>query len=121
MKKNLTQNISRYDNKIRVRYNLRTLRILLVSAAVGVAVGLLLGTVLIGIYAVGLGALIALLLFGVQILEVDGMPLLTGLRLALFPPRFRQYEHTSDIPEERLNPDRYIERSTPNEKAKRKE
>ena len=121
MKKTLAQNISRYDNKIRVRYNLRTLRILLVSAAVGIAAGLLLGTVLIGIYAIGLGALIALILFAVQIVEVDGIPLLTGLRLALFPPHFRQYEHTARSPEDRLSPDSYKERSLPNEKAKRKE
>lgn len=121
MKKTLAQNISRYDNKIRVRYNLRTLRILLVSTAVGIAAGLLLGTVLIGIYAIGLGALIALILFAVQIVEVDGIPLLTGLRLALFPPHFRQYEHTARSPEDRLNPDSYKERSLPNEKAKRKE
>ncbi len=102
MKKTLTKNISRYDNKIRLRYNSRTLRILLVSVLIGFLVGYILSLVLQFVYAVGFGAIIALLLMMVQLVEMNGMPLIKYIFLILSPPIKRQYEHTAVLPEDRL-------------------
>lgn len=102
MKKTLTQDITRYDNKIRLRLDLRTFRIAVVSALVGLVVGILLNYVSSFIYAVGMGVAAALFLFALQLVEKDGIPLIRRIPLMLAPPAKRQYEHTANIPGERL-------------------
>lgn len=121
MKKTLTQNISRYDNKIRLRYDLHTLRILLLSLAVGVGSGLLSGLLLPLIYSVGIGALTALIVFAVFLIRVNGIPLIRLLPLLLTPPDRRQYAHTALNPEDRLNPDQYYQEESERKNAKQKE
>lgn len=123
MKKTLTPNIRRYDNKIRVRYDLHTLRILLLSLAIGVAVGLLLRLLLPLIYAVGIGTLTALLVFAAFLIQVNGIPLIRVIPMLFTPPDRRQYEHTALNPEDRLNLDQYYQKEEESElkNAKTKE
>lgn len=119
MKKTLTPNISRYDSKMLLKFNFRTIRIMLISFLAA-----LIGYVLISLFAGFLDALIGacvifLILAVLQLGEVGGVPLLriVGLVIAdaLGKRDIRQYEHTADDPTERL----IIERRAGN--AERKE
>lgn len=119
MKKTLTQNISRYDNKMMLKLNWRTVRALLISLLAA-----LLSYVLISLLLSGFDALIGscIMFFALAVLqlgEVGGVPLLkiVGMLIvdALGRRDIRSYEHTADDPTERL----IIERRT--EYAERKE
>lgn len=119
MKKSLTPNISRYDSKMLLKFNFRTVRIMLISLLAAVIC-----YVLISLFAGYLDALVGacivfLILAVLQLGEVGGVPLLRIVSLviadALGKRDIRQYEHRADDPSERL----IIERRAGN--AERKE
>ncbi len=78
MKKKLTSDITRYDNRIRVRFNLYTFKALLLSGLIGtcIFVPLLYVSMML---AVTLGLTAALIVFLLMITQIDGLPLYTYL------------------------------------------
>lgn len=80
MKKTLTENISRYDDKMRLRMDMKTARAALFALLPALAVGWLVGriSILVG-FPVGLVCFSALFLL--QVSKLDGVPMMSYLRL----------------------------------------
>lgn len=125
MKVTLTPNITRYDNKMRLRMDKRTARILAVSAMAGILVGFIMSLLLSSLYSIFIGAATGLVIAALCITEIGGIPMLRVLRLqfkaALSPIRLTYTYQNADTLERLTLPEDPKERNDPNhETAQRK-
>lgn len=80
MKKNLTKNITRYDQKMMLRFDKKTMFALLKSVAVGGAIAFALYFVIGMIFAMFTGSIIAIVGLVLQVAAIDGVTMLDYIK-----------------------------------------
>lgn len=110
MKKQLTEDITRYDDKMVLKFDKKTFKAAGIGLLVAVPVGILIGSLKGSIPALMIGSTVLIALFVLQIGTIQGMPLLaylSGLLKILFcPGSFRRpYTHDPDPDRLTISPD----------------
>ena len=83
MKKNLTKNITRYDQKMMLRFDKKTMFALLKSVAVGGAIAFALYFVIGMIFAMFTGSIIAIVGLVLQVAAIDGVTMLDYIKITI--------------------------------------
>ena len=83
MKKNLTKNITRYDQKMMLRFDKKTMFALLKSVAVGGAIAFALYFVIGMIFAMFTGSIIAIVGLVLQVASIDGVTMLDYIKITI--------------------------------------
>lgn len=119
MKKTLTENITRYDNKMRLRMDMKTFKALAIALLPSALVGWLLCklSIMIGLPVM---VLLFLALAALQIGLVEGVPLYRFLRAAFASGKRREYQHLGTSGD-RLTCDRQQEGGTSRDISETKE
>lgn len=83
MKKNLTKNITRYDQKMMLRFDKKTMFALLKSVAVGGAIAFALYFIIGMIFAMFTGSIIAIVGLVLQVASIDGVTMLDYIKITI--------------------------------------
>lgn len=103
MKKNLTKNITRYDDKMKFRFDKKTIIALVKSVCIAAVVAFILYFILNLIFALFLGMVVGCIALIIQIASVDGMTMLDYIKItvkATIDPKMRKkpYQMQNDEP-----------------------
>lgn len=103
MKKNITKNITRYDDKMIFRFDKKTIIALAKSVCIAAVVAFILYFILNLIFALFLGMVVGCIALIMQIVSVDGMTMLDYIKItikATIDPKMRKkpYQMQDDEP-----------------------